>query len=94
MKRNLTFAFMIAFSGCAHRTPCREGNGPSAVYVTENSCDVRIKQVTIGSELPIPESLKKEDMAAWTTDWVAPEFKDGRVVFGHFVLSPKKEVPK
>jgi hypothetical protein len=50
--------------------------------------------VTLGSELPLPESLKQTDLVSWDLAWVDPQFENGQIIFGHFVLAPKKEVSK
>lgn len=76
-----TSLFLVA---CASNPKC---DGPLAVY-EEKSCVPRIRQVAVGSDLLIPESLKA-DWQSHELVWIEPIFKDGQIVLGHFALVPR-----
>jgi hypothetical protein len=64
------------------------------VYVKKTSCEIRIRQVTVGSDLKIPESLKRPDLAGMELQWVEPGVVNGHVVLGHFVLAPQSQTAR
>lgn len=76
-------------AGCSTTPRCGDLVGARVVYVGPRSCDVRIRQVTIASQLKIPESLKKAELAGLRLQWVDPRLVDGQVIMGHFVLASK-----
>lgn len=57
----------------------------------KESCQVRIRQVTVGSDLKIPASLKGAALSEFALDWVEPTLQDGRIELGHFVLVPMSQ---
>lgn len=87
---NLFFALMI--SGCAHSPKCGNPTGARAILSGTESCQIRIRQVTVGSELKIPQSLKGTALSEFTLDWVEPTLGNGKIELGHFVLIPAAKV--
>lgn len=90
MKKVFILKFMI-LSGCATSPKCGDLAQARTIYVQNKSCEVRIRQVTIGSELKIPESLKHPDLAGMELQWVEPSVVSGQVVLGHFILAPRSQ---
>jgi hypothetical protein len=80
------FILVLALSGCSHVPKCGTPEGSRTVLMGKDTCQVRIRQVTIGSDLKIPESLKNSNLSQFTLEWVEPNLKDGRIELGHFVL--------
>lgn len=78
----------LVMAGCAHSPKCGNPEGARIVFVGEKSCTVRIRQVTMGTELKIPQSLKGAALADFTLEWVEPTLESGRIELGHFVLIP------
>lgn len=84
---SLLFVLLLA-SGCATKTLCANGlESYRPVLDSSSSCKVRIRQVVIGSDIKIPESLSMaKGNAFWSYEWRESEFKDGEIVLGHIVL--------
>ncbi len=87
MKRAILFLSML-MAGCAHSPKCGNPDGARIIFTGEKTCEVRIRQVTMGSELKIPQSLKGAALVDFTLDWVEPSLESGRIELGHFVLIP------
>ena len=83
--KNIIFAVALFVIGCAHDPKC--GGGAPAIYQESSSCVPRIRQVVIGSDLKVPDSLKS-NFATLKLDWVESTLQDGQIVLGHFVLLP------
>lgn len=79
-------ALVFVLSGCSHLPKCGNLEGSGVVLAGKDTCQVRIRQVTVGSNLKIPESLKNSNLSQFTLEWVEPDLKDGRIELGHFVL--------
>lgn len=79
---------VVALSGCAHRPKCGNPEGAKVVLSGKETCQVRIRQVTIGSDLKIPQSLKDSSLSQYALEWVEPGLVEGRIELGHFVLLP------
>ena len=75
--------------GCASSQKCGNPAGSNIVYSDSKSCDVRIRQVIVGSKMQIPNSLKGPALAASEMTWVDSSLVDGKIQVGHFVLVPK-----
>lgn len=84
MKKYIVLIAAIV-SACAHEPKC--GGPAPAVYEDGKSCVARIRAVTIASEINIPQSLK-DKAAHMRLEWTEPQLVDGRVIGGHFVLTP------
>jgi hypothetical protein len=84
--RIICLALALAVSGCSHLPKCGNPEGSGVVLTGKDTCQVRIRQVTVGSDLKIPESLKNSSLSQFTLEWVEPDLKDGRIELGHFVL--------
>ncbi len=84
MKSIIIAAALLAV-GCAHNPNC--GGGAPAIYQEAGNCIPRIRQVVIGSDLRVPDSLKS-NFATLKLDWVESTLQDGRIVLGHFILVP------
>ena len=80
----------LFFTACASTPKCGPSTSKSAVYFNAKTCDVRIKEVIIGSELSIPEALKESDQVTHDVSWAGTSVQDGKIQAGHFVLSPRK----
>ena len=89
MKFILYFSMMFIYVGCAHSPKCGNPEGAKIILEGKNSCLVRIRQVEIGSNLKIPDSLKSPELAAMELTWVDPVFANGQITMGHFKLAPK-----
>lgn len=87
MRRLILFLALI-ISGCAHSPKCGNPTGARVILSGTESCQVRIRQVTVGSELKIPQSLKGTFLSHFTLDWVEPQLENGKIELGHFVLIP------
>lgn len=74
---------------CAHAPRCGNLEGAKVILEGKNTCTIRIRQVEIGSELKIPESLKKPELTLLKLAWIDPVFADGQIIMGHFKLIPK-----
>lgn len=77
---------VLVLTGCSHLPKCGNPEGSGVVLAGKDTCQVRIRQVTVGSDLKIPESLKNSNLSQFTLEWVEPDLKDGRIELGHFVL--------
>ena len=86
--RQLTLFFALIISGCSHSPKCGNPTGARVILSETESCQVRIRQVTVGSELKIPQSLKGASLSEFTLDWVEPQLENGKIELGHFVLIP------
>ncbi len=79
---------VLAISGCSHLPKCGNPEGAKVVLSGKDTCLVRIRQVTVGSDLKIPKSLKNSGLSQFTLEWVEPAMIEGRIELGHFVLLP------
>lgn len=86
--RQLMLFLVVMISGCAHTPKCGNPTGARVILAGTESCQVRIRQVTVGSELKIPQSLKGASLSEFTLDWVEPQLENGKIELGHFVLTP------
>ena len=75
----------LLLASCAHEPKC--GGGAPSIYQETGQCVPRIRQVMIGSDLKVPDSLKG-NLSALKLDWVDSSLQDGQIVLGHFVLVP------
>lgn len=87
MKRTILFLSLV-MAGCAHSPKCGNPEGARIILMGDKTCQVRIRQVTVGSEIKIPQSLKGAALADFTLEWVEPTLEAGRIELGHFVLIP------
>lgn len=78
----------LAVTGCSHMPKCGNPDGAKVILSGKETCAVRIRQVTVGSDLKIPQSLKDSRLSQFTLEWVEPGMTDGRIELGHFVLLP------
>ena len=74
---------------CAHTQKCGNPKGARFVLEGKTTCSLRIRQVEIGSELKIPESLKKPEISVLELTWIDPSLSNGQIELGHFKLIPK-----
>lgn len=81
----------LILTSCSTTPRCGDPIDARVVYVQKNSCEVRIRQVTIGSNLKLPESLKGSRLVSSELQWVEPGLVAGQVELGHFVIAPKEE---
>lgn len=85
------FILYITFSllaSCASKPKCGNPEGARTVLVGTTSCQVRIRQVNIGSDFKIPDSLKDKLSSNFVLDWREAGLINGQVELGHFVLVP------
>lgn len=78
----------LTMSACTHIPKCGNPEGAKIVFSGKETCHVRIRQVTVGSELPIPGSLRDAGLSQMTLEWVEPTLSNGKIELGHFVLQP------
>ena len=90
MKRYI--ALILLASACAHKPLCGNPEGAKVIVTGKETCEVRIRQVTVGSDLKIPQSLKGASLAQFKLEWIEPDLKDGRIELGHFVLLPSSQL--
>ena len=83
------FPFLLFFTGCATSPKCGNPSGANTLYAEAKTCEVRIRQVVIGSKMRIPESLKGPGLASHELSWADSSLVDGKIQLGHFVLIPK-----
>lgn len=88
MKRLTVFLTTIFLAGCVSTPKCWNPEGARTILAGKESCQVRIRQVTVGSDLKIPASLKGAALSEFALDWVEPALQDGRIELGHLVLIP------
>lgn len=86
--RQLILLLLVMISGCAHSPKCGNPTGARVILAGTESCQVRIRQVTVGSELKIPQSLKGASLSEFTLDWIEPQLENGKIELGHFILIP------
>lgn len=94
MKNNACLFLLFVITGCAHTPKCGNPEGAKVILAGEKTCAVRIRQVTLGSELKIPESLKDAKLADFNLEWVEPSLEAGRIELGHFVLVQPSVTPE
>jgi hypothetical protein len=82
----ISFVFTV---GCATSPKCGNPAGASTVYATSKTCEIRIRQIVVGSKMRIPESLKGPNLTSHELTWTETSLVDGKIQFGHFVLVPK-----
>lgn len=87
MKNSILLSSLFVV-GCAHGPKCGNPEGARVILAGEKTCEVRIRQVTLGSELKIPQSLKGTALVDFVLEWVEPSLESGRIELGHFVLLP------
>lgn len=76
-------------AGCATTPKCGNLAEANLVYTDPKTCEVRIRQVVVGSKMQIPESLKGPALVSYEMTWVDTLLVDGKIQVGHFVLIPK-----
>jgi hypothetical protein len=91
LKKTLFFLFLYLCS-CTTTPRCGDSIEARTIYIKKSSCEIRIRQVTIGSDLRIPESLKRPDLAGMELQWVEPGVIGGQVILGHFVFAPPSQI--
>lgn len=82
----LVFACFV--SACASSSKCGNPEGARIVYLDAKSCTVRIRQITVGSEMQVPPSLKGADILSHRLTWRESVMTNGELVMGHFVFVP------
>lgn len=88
MKSFNTALIALLISGCAHGNRCGDPKNVGTVYVNDRSCEPRIRQVVIGSEVNVPASVKEQGLSNWKLAWKESTLEDGRIEAGHFQLLP------
>lgn len=91
MKQILVSVCFLILASCTHSPKCGNPDGAKVILEGGPSCQVRIRQVTLGSELKIPASLKGPGLANFSLDWVEPTLQSGRIELGHFILVPTSQ---
>lgn len=85
----ISLCLLLTAFGCATQPKCGYPTGNRMVYKEGKTCEVRIGQVTIGSDLKIPASLKGPGLSAFSLTWVESGLVNGEIAFGHFALVQK-----
>ena len=91
MKNIIYLSTLTLFAACAHSPKCGNPIGARIILSGQDSCQIRIRQVTVGSDLKIPASLKTTSLSEFTLDWVEPGLQNGKIELGHFVLVPNSQ---
>ena len=94
MKLVFICSILFFLNSCANKPKCGNPEGARSVLTGSSSCQVRIRQVTIGSDFNIPESLKGKLTSDFTLDWQETRLIDGRIELGHFVLIQESSTSK
>lgn len=94
MKGCLILIGLLVSVSCAHTPRCGNPDGAKIILYSNESCIVRIRQVTIGSELKIPGSLKDKNFANFRLEWIEPKMDSGQIELGHFILLQNSEGSK
>ena len=79
-------------AACATSPKCGNPAGSNIVYSDPKTCEVRIRQVLVGTKMQIPESLKGPALVSYEMTWVDTMLVDGKIQIGHFVMIPKSNV--
>ncbi len=88
MTKQMILLSTVFLGACTHTPKCGNPEGTRIILMGEKTCQVRIRQVTLGTELKIPQSLKGAALADFSMEWVEPTLDSGRIELGHFVLIP------
>lgn len=88
MMKSITALLLLLMISCAHDPKCGNPEGAKVILAGDGSCQIRIRQVTVGSDLKIPASFKGAGLAAFSLEWVEPGLESGKIELGHFVLVP------
>ncbi len=91
MKKILILIQTMLIASCAHGPKCGNPEGAKVVIIDAGSCQVRVRQVTVGSDLKIPASLKGSGLAQFKLEWVEGGLSNGQIELGHFVLIPNSD---
>ncbi len=94
MKPMIILFALFMLSACAHSPKCGTPVGAKVIFDGEKTCSVRIRQVTVGSEMKIPASLKNSMLSEFRLEWVEPVLSGGKIELGHFVLIQSSEALK
>jgi hypothetical protein len=94
MKGGLILISLLMCASCAHTPRCGNPDGAKVILYSDESCIVRIRQVTIGTEMKIPGSLKDTNFANFRLEWIEPKMDSGKIELGHFVLVQNSEGAK
>ena len=91
MRKIIALLSTVFLFSCAHGPKCGNPEGAKVVLAGAETCQVRIRQVTVGSDLKIPSSLKGSGLAQFQLEWVEGGLNNGQIELGHFVLIPATE---
>lgn len=83
------FFSLLFLVSCTHAPKCGNPDGAKLVFENKTSCMVRIRQVEIGTDLRIPQSLKNPELSLLELTWIDPVFSNGIIELGHFRLLPQ-----
>ena|SRR5437868_8223011 len=92
MRQYSLLLISIIFSACAHTKKCGNPEGAKVIYVGDSSCQPRIRQVMVGSEMTVPASIKASEFSTFEMDWVDPVLVNGEIRLGYFTLKPKASI--
>lgn len=95
MKAWLILPIFSFISACATKTICANGNESfRPVLDPANACKVRIRQVIVGSDIPLPPSIAVDSGSVnWVYAWSPGELRNGQVELGHIILKPEGVAP-
>lgn len=88
MRHTLLLFMIVLLSSCASKPKCGNPEGARSVLVGASTCQVRIRQVNIGSDFDIPQSLKEKLNLDFTLEWQEARLMNGQIEVGHFMLVP------
>ena len=88
MRHTLLLFAITLLSACASKPKCGNPEGARSVLAGASTCQVRIRQVNIGTDFNIPESLKEKLTPDFALEWQEARLVNGQIEVGHFVLVP------
>ncbi len=86
MRHTLLLFAITLLSACASKPKCGNPEGARYVLAGASTCQVRIRQVNIGSDFAIPQSLKEKLSLDFILEWQEARLMNGQIEVGHFVL--------
>ena len=93
MMRFIILSLSIYIVGCTSLPKCGNPDGAKVVFAGKSTCDVRIRQVSVGSEIKIPKDSHSLKANEYNVVWRESAFSNGEIDMGHFVLLPIEKDP-
>lgn len=91
--RFIIFSLAIYIVGCSSLPKCGNPDGAMVVLTGKNSCEVRIRQVSVGHDIKLPKDNQSRKPSEYNTVWRDSVLINGEIDMGHFVLVPLEKGP-